>query len=102
MARLTWDSREYTIGIDRGVFYPPSGDGEAWNGLISIEETPTDTDTQVRYVDGVKTRQRGKTGYFAGTVRSFGYPPSFFDDIISQRRSPAFGMSYRTMTKDRY
>ena len=102
MARLVWNDREYAQGIDRGVFYPPSGIGEAWNGIISIEETPIDSDIKTRYIDGVKTHQRLTTGYFAGIIKSYGYPPSFFEDILAQRRPKTFGMSYRTLTRDQY
>lgn len=48
------------------------------------------------YNDGVKTVQRRRPGYFAGTIEAFGYPQAFYDDILVQRRPPSFGMSYRT------
>ena len=42
MVALTWGDvgeRFYEVGIDRGVFYPTVGNGVAWNGLVSVNET---------------------------------------------------------------
>ena len=47
--RLVWDQvseRLYETGTDRGAVYPYSstlkgyGEGEAWNGLRSVSESP--------------------------------------------------------------
>ena len=100
---MIWDQiRCYETGLDRGVFYPPSGPGEAWNGLTSVKEDPSDSDEQVRYLDGVRTNRRRRLGYFSGTIEAYTYPESFYDDILIQRRPPSFGFSYRVMNSESY
>ena len=102
ITRLTWDARDYEAGIDRGVFYPPIGAGEAWNGLISVTETPAEAIQRQFYQDGHKVVNRPSSGFFAGTINAISYPPSFYADILVQRRVKPIGLSYRTMTKDHY
>ena len=49
MTKLLWDQvgeREYETGVDRGVLYLPDGsgqynDGFAWNGLVTVTESPS-------------------------------------------------------------
>ena len=99
---MTWQTPAYEHGLDRGVFYPPSGSGQAWNGLTAVKENPTDSDVKVRFLDGMRTNQRRPPGNFAGTIEAFSYPEGFYDDILSQRRPPSFGMSYRTGISDNW
>lgn len=100
--RLSWDSGEYEYGLNRGVFYPQAGSGEAWNGLISVEEEETDSEAKPRYLDGARVGNRQTGGYFAGRISAYSYPNAFYRDVLSQRWSLPFGMSYRTTTKDHY
>jgi hypothetical protein len=51
--KLTWDSREYEAGVDRGVFFGPDG-AEAWSGLVSISENTPELRSRVVYIEGVK------------------------------------------------
>lgn len=101
IARLTWDERQYEWGVDRGVFYPPSGPGEAWNGLIAVVEDPLESDEKFRYIDGTKRPYNRRVGEFAGTIEAVSYPPSFYSDMLTQRRS-IFGMTYRTKSADSF
>ena len=47
MAALVWDQtgkKYYETGVDKGVYYPLEasgayGTGEAWDGLMSVEES---------------------------------------------------------------
>lgn len=87
------------MGLERGVFYPLSGPGVAWNGLISITESLAEADVKARYIDGVKMNQRRSQGFFAGTIEAYTYPDSFHDDILTQRRPRSFGLSYRDRTR---
>ena len=98
MTRLIWEDRGYEAGLDRGVFYPPNGVGEAWNGLTAVRES-FDAEEQTRYIDGVKSRRARRTGEFSGTIQAFTYPDSFFDDVLVQRRPKTFGLSYRVKDK---
>lgn len=93
---MSWDPSEHEWGVDRGVFYPISSPGQAWNGLSAIKEIHVDADVNTRYMDGQKFNQRRPLGSFAGTIEAFNYPSGFYDDILSQRRPPTFGLSYRT------
>lgn len=99
MARLVWDERDYDTGLDRGVFYPPRGIGEAWNGLTSVQESPSDTDERTVYIDGIKAKRTQRVGEFSGSIEAFTYPHSFFEDVLSQRRQKGFGLTYRVKDK---
>lgn len=102
MAKLNWDGfKNYETGLDRGVFYPKEGPGEAWNGLVSVNETP-DSDNKTRYIDGVKTHHRRSPESFSGTIEAFTHPESFYENVLDQRRSKNFGLSYRVKTHDAY
>lgn len=103
ITRLTWDKfHSYETGIDRGVFYPSNGPGEAWNGLTIVKESPTNSDEQLRYVDGVKTLRRRRYGAFSGTIEALTYPESFYENVLTQRRPDYFGFSYRVKTDEIY
>lgn len=98
---MTWETLNYESGLDRGVFYPSSGPGEPWNGLISIVEDYS-SDVKTGYIDGVKNHQRRPLGYFEGIIEAYSYPASFFDNILTQKRSKTFGMSYRVTNAKGY
>lgn len=102
MTRLNWsENKDHAFGLDRGVFYPPNGIGEAWNGLVEVEENEAD-DNQVQYVDGVKIHKRRRSGEFSGTIKAYTYPDSFSERILESRRTVQFGLSYRIMTDSAY
>lgn len=95
MTRLIWDqTRPYEMGLDRGVFYPPNGPGEAWNGLVTIAERE-EGDIFVKYIDGRKIEQQMHQGFFSGTISAYTYPPSFYPPEPWKRNPYVFGMSYR-------
>lgn len=102
MTRLVWDqgAKPYEAGVDRGVFYPPNGPGEVWNGLVSVQESSSDANERVRYLDGLKTRSGRRPGDFAGAIEAFTYPDSFHEHVLSQRRHPAFSLCYRVKHGD--
>jgi len=105
MSRIAWDTpelRNYEVGVDRGVFYPATGPGAAWNGLTNVKESPSDVELKTRYHDGTRTRNSRRPGSFAGTIEAFTYPDSFYDDVLSQRFHKNFGLSYRVKTADSY
>lgn len=97
---MTWDtSGGYTSGVYRGVLYSPGEPGEAWNGLASLLETEQDSGTRPLYLDGFRVVSRQTSGSFSGTIGAFTYPDSFYDDVLSQKRSSPFGMTYRVANK---
>lgn len=96
MTRLSWDlisERNYEVGVDRGVLYPKTGPGMAWNGLVSVKESSTTSEVVSNYIDGMKFRSKQDLDSFSAAIVAYFYPESL--------DSPApFGFSYRTMLSD--
>ncbi len=91
MAKLTWDEANYDTGLDRGVFFSPEGEAEAWSGLISVGEKPVTLRELIRYQDGVKILNRRAEDSFSATVTAFTIPSIYVDQ-------KEFGFSYRTQS----
>lgn len=97
MSKLIWDAvaeRDYESGLDRGVFYAQDGRGYAWNGLISVEESPSEGDARARYLDGKKIGNHARRGEFEATVQAYTYPLEA-GAALAWRRPQPFGLSYR-------
>lgn len=112
---LAWDQageRLYETGVDRGVLYIPDvngdfNDGVAWNGLVSVSESPTGAESNAQYADNIKYLNLVAKEEFEATLEAFTYPDEFaqFDgaaeiqpgvQIGQQNRTP-FGLCYRTL-----
>lgn len=105
MTRLVWDridEREYEAGLDRGVFYPLNGPGHSWNGLVSVEESPSEADPSTRYFDGKKLPARNRRGEFAGTIQAYTYPTISSSGLVTPHRRSLFSLSYRVQTDRGY
>lgn len=112
MTELTWGNygeRYYETGVDRGVLYVPGEEGVAWNGLISVQESPTGGDSTPYFIDGVKYANRSLPEEYEATIEAYTYPDLFaFCDgtmeinseskglFATQQRRKPFGFSYRT------
>lgn len=109
MAELVWGSigeRYFETGVDRGVLFPTSGDGVAWNGLISVSEAPTGGEPRPYYLDGFKYLNLATSEEFAATLDAFSAPEEFDKCdgtasihnglFITQQKRESFGLSYRT------
>lgn len=114
MAVLTWDDvgeRFYETGVDHGVLYIPNvsgvyNDGVAWNGLVSVQETPTGAESNPTYADNIKYLNLISVEEFGCTIEAYTYPPEFgqFDGLatpqpgvlVGQQGRGVFGLSYRT------
>lgn len=108
MAQLTWDSvggRYYELGVDRGVLFV-NNLGYAWNGLVSVDESPTGGEARPFYIDGEKYLNLAAKEEFEATLNAF-YSPVQFDQcdgvlsaapglLVHQQRRKPFGLSYRT------
>ena len=102
MARLAWNiAPTFQAGIDRAVFYPPSGVGEVWNGFVSLTESIA-SELKNRYLDGRKIGNRRTRDELSGVIQAFTYPDSFYEDVLLQKVPPSFGLSYRTRAGDNY
>lgn len=109
MSRLNWNAigeRTYELGVDRGVLYIDDAPGVAWNGLISVSESPTGGEGKAYYIDGVKYMNRAKAEEFAATIEAYTYPDEFgacdgtaylgHGLAATQQRRRPFGLVYRS------
>lgn len=116
MAQLiTWDAagqRFYETGVDHGVLYPRIADGTypigvAWNGLVSITESPEGAEPNPLYADNIKYLNLYSVEEFKATLEAFTYPDewSLCDGsvepvvgvMLGQQARQSFGLSYRTV-----
>lgn len=109
MPKLSWSNigdRFYETGIDRGVMYPVSGPGVAWNGLIAVREQAMGGESRPYYQDGVKRINNASSEEFGAIIEAYTYPDEFaecdgttsFGRGLSVDNQPrkSFGFSYRT------
>jgi hypothetical protein len=110
MTKLTWDNigeHYFELGVDRGVFYGTDGVGIAWNGLISVTESPSGGSPTAYYLDGVKYLNLAARKEFGGTISAYTYPDAFIDYdgwsdlgtglMVDEQQYKSFGLSYRTL-----
>lgn len=97
MTKLTWDGfpRPHEVGVDRGVVYLAE-EAHAWTGLTAVSENPEMPDVKARYLDGQQLGASRRSGVFAGTLEALTYPS------ILDATNRLMGMSYRTMTEEKY
>lgn len=118
MTVLTWDNvgeRVYETGVDHGVLYIPNvsgvyNDGVAWNGLVSVTETPGGAESNKTYADNIVYLNLVSVETFDATIEAYTYPPEFnqFDGVatpqagvlVGQQARKPFGLSYRTRLGD--
>ena len=113
MAVLTWDQvgeRFYETGVDHGVLYIPTAgvydSGVAWNGLISVTESPSGAEPSPQYADNIKYLNLLSTEEFGGTIEAYTFPDEFAQCdgtafpkeglAVGQQTRKTFGLSYRT------
>lgn len=112
--RLEWDKtgeKAFESGVDHGVLYPQSTSGTypkgvAWNGLISVTESPSGAEATDMWADNIKYASLRSAETFEGTIEAYTYPDEFaacdgFAELaegimIGQQNRQAFGFSYRT------
>lgn len=114
MAKLIWDKvgeRFYETGIKKGVLYPQNVNGTyplgvAWNGLISVTESPSGGEPTPLYADNVKYLNLMSAEEFGASIEAYTYPDEFAKcdgsaELVAgvrvgqQTRQP-FGLSYVT------
>lgn len=113
MSILKWDQtgeREYYTGVEKGVLYPMGSTGEyeqgvAWNGLISVTESPSGAEPTALYANNRKYGNLYSTEEFGGTIEAYMYPDEFAvcdgsatlapGVKIGQQKRKAFGLTYR-------
>lgn len=115
MSKLKWDQtgeKQYETGVDHGVLYIPDeegayAEGHAWNGLVSVSESPTGAEATALYADNIKYLSLISAEEFGGTIEAFTYPVAFeqcdgtaspaVGVTVGQQRRKTFGFSYRTL-----
>lgn len=115
---ITWDgqgTKTYETGVDHGVLYTSDsskdskfGHGVAWNGLVSVTESPSGAESNPLYADNIKYLNLVSAEEFGATVEAYTYPDAFMKClgykaidgaeavIIGQQARENFGMAYRT------
>lgn len=114
MFKLAWDAvgeKIWETGLDRGVLYPMDNKGAypkgaAWNGLISVSESPSGAEANPFYADNIEYANVRSVEKFGATVEAYTYPDEFAacngeaelvpGVRIGQQKRQAFGMAYRT------
>ena len=115
MAALTWDGtgeKLFELGIDHCVLYPYDSTtskyspGVAWNGITSIQETPSGADENALYADNIKYATLRGTEEFGGTIEAYTFPDEWYACdgsveqldglVLGQQARKVFGLCYRT------
>jgi hypothetical protein len=114
MPPLTWDEvgeRLYETGVDHGVLYLPDAagvynSGFAWNGLVTVTESPTGAEVTPTYADNIKYLNLVSVEEFGGTIEAYTYPDEFAacdgtavpepGVAVGQQSRKQFGLSYRS------
>jgi hypothetical protein len=114
MSKLVWDQtgeRFYETGVNQGVLYLRGEDGTyskgvAWNGLISVTESPSGAEPTPIYADNIKYLNLMTAEEFGATIEAYTYPDEFAQCdgsaeiatgvMIGQQSREVFGLSYKT------
>ena len=114
MSRLTWDNtcgRLFETGVQNGVLYPIQTGGKytkgvAWNGLISVTESPSGAVATALYADDIKYVNLLSNEEFGATIEAYTYPDEFAECdgsgtlaegvLLGQQKRKVFGLCYRT------
>ena len=115
MAKLVWDQtgeRLYETGIKKGVLYPYDGTnpsnpypkGVAWNGLSSVQLSPSGADATDLYADDQKYLSLYSAEEMGATVEAFTYPDEWAECdgstnigngmVVEQQARKMFGFSF--------
>src|SRR5690606_36265071 len=86
----------------RGVLFLQEGIGVAWNGLVSVNETPSGSDLISNFYDGSKFFSDRKPENMAGVIEAYTYPQEFEEyigqtDFLTTQNHKSFSFSYRTL-----
>jgi hypothetical protein len=112
---IKWDEsgkKFYETGVDHAVLYPQISDGTypegvAWNGIISITQSPSGAESNPQYADNIKYLNLLSLEEFGGSIEAFTYPDEFavcdgtaeleVGIMVGQQARKPFGLCYRTI-----
>ena len=109
----------YETGVYDGVLYPTNTDGSygtgvGWQGLTSVQETPSGAESNPIYADNKKYLDIRSAEQFGATIQAYTFPKVFYecdgsafmnlgnDNVIDfitigQQSRKVFGMAYKTV-----
>lgn len=114
MSAIKWDqagSRYFETGVSKGVLYPQNTNGSyangvAWNGLVSVSESPDGAEPNDLYADNIKYASLRSAETFGATIEAYTCPDEFYacdgsyaaasGVYIGQQTRQPFGFCYRT------
>lgn len=113
--KLKWDEtgkRVYETGVSQGVLYVQTdegayGSGVAWNGLTSVNESPSGAEPTPLYADDIKYLELTSTEEFGASIEAYTYPDEFEQCdgsselgagiTIGQQPRKTFALCYKTV-----
>lgn len=114
MAKIVWDEvgkRYYETGVSQGVLYiqDTTGnypEGVAWNGLITVNESPSGAEPTPLYADDIKYLNLMSAEEFGASIEAYTYPEEFAlcdgtqelatGITVGQQARKPFGLCYKT------
>ena len=117
MAKLVWDetgTRNFETGVSQGVLFVKGssgyGEGIAWNGLVSVQESPSGADANDLYADDIKYATIRSTEDFGFTIEAYTYPDEFEECdgnkeaatglVVGQQPRKPFGFVFKSKIGD--
>lgn len=115
MSKIVWDAtgeKLFETGVDRGVLYLRDeggnyNNGVAWNGLTSVNESPSGAEPNNLWADNIKYLALVGAEEFGLSVEAYTYPKEFAECdgsaeltagvTIGQQSRKTFGFCYRTL-----
>lgn len=114
--KLVWDAeteRLYETGVSNGVIWPMNSNGSyatgsAWNGLTSVNESPSGAEATPLYADNMKYLNLFSAEEFGATIECYTYPDAFKECngeaevsniagvTAGQQKRKKFAFSYQT------
>ena len=114
MAKIVWDEvgkRYYETGVSQGVLYVQDTtgnypEGVAWNGLITVNESPSGAEPTPLYADDIKYLNLMSAEEFGASIEAYTYPEEFAlcdgtqelatGITVGQQARKPFGLCYKT------
>ena len=114
MGKLTWDGvgeKAYELGVSQGVLFlynstSSKWEGQAWNGLTNVTESPDGGDAEDFYADNMLYASIRGIENLNGSIECYTYPEDFEKCIghdtlaqgirLGQQGKVPFAIAYRT------
>lgn len=117
MSKLVWDAvgeRQYETGTSKGALFVKDENGAyesgvAWNGLVSVKQSPDGAEPNDIYADNIKYLSMMSAENFKGSIDAFTYPDEFelcngsaelvpgSGVYVGQQARRGFGLVYTTI-----